>query len=465
MKSLHAKLLASFAVLLGAVLTLAGVLAYRVAATRQADDVTRIAKDKAVIYSKWVNIYAPQFDELATKKMEAQKQGFYLALFGPEGERLGQSRNCPLELQLSPATRAQAEPLEAPIVENVVAGSGDTLCTATYPVVSWRGQGRQTVAWAMAAVPLNALDTRLAGLKMWMLAGGSTVWILSILMLFYFSRQWQRSLRVVAEMAGHIDTRNLTKQRLFVPSEDPEVARLARTFNDLLDRLEQAYKTEQRFVADASHELRTPLTILRGEIEVALRKSRSAEDYAEVLKSSKEEIERMSRLVENLLALAHADAGEAIAKRQTVDVALLSRQVCKKLQPLADQKKIAVHIDATEPAEVSGDAVALDRVISNLVENAIRYSPEGEQVNVRTESNGAHVKIEVSDTGEGIHAEHVPQIFDRFYRVDKARSRDFGGAGLGLSIVKAMVEAHGGRIEAHSELGQGSTFTVWLPRS
>jgi heavy metal sensor kinase len=296
-----------------------------------------------------------------------------------------------------------------------------------------------------------------------MLIGGGSAWVFSVLMLYYFSRQWQRSLRVVAEMAGQIDTRNLTKQRLFVPSEDAEVARLARTFNDLLDRLEASYKTEQRFVADASHELRTPLTVLRGEIEVALRKVRSAEDYGEVLKSSKEEIERMSRLVENLLALAHADAGEAIGKREIVDLALVSREVCKKLLPLADAKRIALQVDAAEPAEVSGDSLALDRIIFNLVENAIRYSPPDEEVTVRTVADETRVKVEVVDTGQGIPAEQLAHIFDRFYRVDKARSRDFGGAGLGLSIAKSLVEAHGGRIEVHSELGKGSRFTVWLP--
>ena len=218
-------------------------------------------------------------------------------------------------------------------------------------------------------------------------------------------------------------------------------------------------------MADASHELRTPLTILRGEIEVALRRPRSPEEYAEVLQSSREEIERLSRLTDNLLTLARADAGETLAHREPVDVAVVARDVCRKLAPLSAQRKVPLACEAPDPAMVSGDAVALEQMIFNLVENALRYTPPGERATVRVAARDSEVTVEVADHGSGIPPEHLPHLFERFYRVDKARSREFGGAGLGLSIVKTLVEAHRGHIEVRSEVGQGSTFAVRLPRS
>jgi len=200
-------------------------------------------------------------------------------------------------------------------------------------------------------------------------------------------------------------------------------------------------------------------------MDVALRRPRSHEEYTDVLQSSREEIERLSRLADNLLTLARADAGEALARREPVDVADVAADVCRKLAPLSEQRKVPLVCDAPEAAMVSGDAVALERVIFNLAENALRYTPPGEGATVRVTASDGEVVVEVADRGSGISAEHLAHLFERFYRVDKARSREFGGAGLGLSIVRTFAEAHGGRVEVRSEVGRGSTFTVRLPRS
>ncbi|MGV3661726.1 MAG: sensor histidine kinase [Prosthecobacter sp.] len=288
-------------------------------------------------------------------------------------------------------------------------------------------------------------------------AGAAAAWFLS--------KQWLRSVATLEEAARGLSTSELGKRRLFVPSDDEELAALAASFNHLLDRLEAAHTGQQRFTADASHELRTPLTVLRGEIEVALRKPRSAEEYRAVLVSNKEEIERLSRLTENMLALAQVDVGDAIAQRESLRVDDLCQSVAAKLHPLAVSQSIdlAVEDASQEPPVIAGDRIAIERVLHNLIENAIRYSPSGEHVLVRTSRSGNEVRIEVIDHGSGIAPEHVPHLFERFYRVDKARSRAHGGSGLGLSIVQALVEAHQGSVSVDSTVGRGSTFTVRLP--
>ena len=236
---------------------------------------------------------------------------------------------------------------------------------------------------------------------------------------------------------------------------------MAEAINRLLDDVEAANARQQQFVADASHELRTPLTVLRGEIEVALRRPRSAEDYRDVLTSSGEEIDKLSRLTDNLLVLARADAGQLASHREPVDLPALARSVIARLGAAAAEKKLALRLDAMPAVTVQGDAASLERALSNLVENAIAYCPAGEEISVTCVTDGGMAGLRVSDTGPGIPPEHAARIFDRFYRVSRSRSRE--GAGLGLAIVKAIAEAHGGRVTLASRSGHGCVFTLELP--
>lgn len=321
------------------------------------------------------------------------------------------------------------------------------------------------ICYAQHAVRLSERDAPLYRLVFWLAGCSVAALLLAWLGIDYLIRQWISPLAALSETARKVDLGNLSRQRLFAPPDAPELVQLANTFNELLDRVEAAHVSQHRFVADASHELRTPLTILRGEIDVALRRPRSPDEYAEVLQSGREEIERLSRLTENLLTLARADAGEALVRKGPVDVTAIAREVCRMLAPLSGQRNVALTCEATEQAVVSGDAVALEQLVFNLAENALRYTPPGEGATVRVIRADAEIIVEVEDHGSGISVEHLPHLFERFYRVDKARSREFGGAGLGLSIVKTLVEAHAGRVEARSEVGMGSTFTVRLPRA
>jgi signal transduction histidine kinase len=220
---------------------------------------------------------------------------------------------------------------------------------------------------------------------------------------------------------------------------------------------------QHRFVGDAAHELGTPLAVLRGEIDIALRRERTTDEYRAALASCREEIERLSRLSENLLALATADSGQTLLHAVPCDAAALVRGVQARFARLAAERNIILTVSAPETLPWVADQLAIEQVLGNLVTNALRHTPSGESVVLSVAAEGGVMIFVVADTGEGIPPAHLPLIFDRFHRVDKARSRAGGGAGLGLAIVKTLVEAHGGTVSVESELGQGTRFTVRLP--
>ncbi len=266
----------------------------------------------------------------------------------------------------------------------------------------------------------------------------------------------------MAERARTITASNLA-ERLPVENADDEFGRLATVFNETFARLESSFEQLRRFTADASHELRTPLTAIRAVGEVGLREPRSAEQYREIIGSMLEEVDRLAQLVESLLTLSRADAGRIVLKPESFDLAALARDVAGHLGVLAEEKKQRLDVDAAAPVPVTADRAILRLAVLNLVDNAVKYSPAGSDVHVLVESRDGTATLAVLDSGPGIPREHLSRVFDRFHRVDAARSREVGGAGLGLSIARWAVEAHGGRIEVRSEEGEGSTFTIVLP--
>ena len=268
----------------------------------------------------------------------------------------------------------------------------------------------------------------------------------------------------MAETARRITAASLSA-RLPVENTGDEFGRLATVFNETLARLEAAFEQLRRFTADASHELRSPLTGMRSVGEVALQRSLTAQGYREVIGSMLEEVDRLTRLVENLLLLTRADAGRIPMTRALVDLRELVAGVVDSLRVLADEKDQRLTIDVAPRVMAECDAGVLRQGVTNLLYNAIKYTPTKGEIRVvvtPTESGG--VSIDVRDTGPGIAAAHRERIFERFYRVDDARSRESGGTGLGLAIARWAVEANGGRIEVQSDEGHGSVFRIVLPR-
>jgi two-component system OmpR family sensor kinase len=250
-------------------------------------------------------------------------------------------------------------------------------------------------------------------------------------------------------------------QRVPVPEERDEIGRLALTFNEMLSRLQQAFSTQRQFLADASHELRSPLTAIRANVETLRRGGETDPvERDETLRVVEREVGRMGRLVDDLLSLARADAGqEPVRTRLSLDALLL--EVYHQQRPLAGRVRLT--LGEFEPVEIDGDPDRLKQLLLNLVDNALRHTPAGGTVTLDLIHRDSEAVVRVRDTGPGISPEHLPHIFERFYRIDSARTREAGGTGLGLAISREIAEAHGGRIEVESTIGTGTTFTVVLP--
>lgn len=251
-------------------------------------------------------------------------------------------------------------------------------------------------------------------------------------------------------------------RRIEVHSDD-ELGRLASTLNQMMERLESAMDRQRQFTADASHELRTPLSVIEAESTLALRKERTGDDYQKSLESISQETAYMSVMIDKLLFLARSDAGKEQLNLEEVNLREVLDQLASDIGVLCQEKGLQFHLGSLEKLVVRGDRTRLKQLFRNLLENAIRYTPSGGSISVSAVRQERTALIAVRDTGIGIPAEHLPHIFERFYRVDKARSRADGGAGLGLSICQHITEVHGGRIEVESRVSEGSTFSVFLP--
>ncbi len=251
--------------------------------------------------------------------------------------------------------------------------------------------------------------------------------------------------------------------RLVVANPRDEIGRLAETFNATLARLEESFVRTRRFSVNISHELRTPLTILQGNTEIGLKCANEPDEFRDILQSNLDEISRMSNILERLLELSRADEGKLALVIEELELSAFIRELVLEMQPLAAEKKIVLSCAAADRLNVQGDRKRLYQLLAALVDNAIRYTPAGGDVLVTLEGDAGRAKVSVRDSGVGIAMEDLPHIFDRFYRVDEARNRAHGGSGLGLSLAKSFVLAHGGQIEVESAPGQGSIFTVYLP--
>jgi len=280
---------------------------------------------------------------------------------------------------------------------------------------------------------------------------------------YWLSRQALRPVDRITRAAQEINSSNLAK-RLDVPRTGDELQRLTETLNSMLGRLESAFSRITQFTADASHELRTPLALMRTTTEVSLRTSQDVADYREAQQEVLLELEKTSSLVEKLMVLARADAGVETLQRAPVNVAECLRNACKDGKVLAETKQVnfAQHIDV-QNVLMEADSQALHRLFLILLDNAVKYTLPGGSITVTLTANNGSAVTEFKDTGIGINADDLPHIFDRFYRADKARSRDIGGVGLGLSIARWVAEAHRGSIEVESTPGAGSIFRVRLP--
>ena len=281
---------------------------------------------------------------------------------------------------------------------------------------------------------------------------------------YWLARRALAPVDTITQTARSLSADNLSS-RLSVPRTSDEIERLSMTLNEMLERLEAAFRRVSRFTADASHELRTPLAVMRTTAEVALRAPDEQGEARAALEQILAEVERTSHLTENLLLLAKADSGAGALQRQRVDLTNAVGEACTQAGVLARVKglTLAAQLPGEDRLWVSGDPHALRRLFLILLDNAVKYTPAGGRIDVTVREHGESAVGEVRDSGIGIASDDLPHVFDRFYRADRARSREHGGAGLGLAIARWIAESHGGAISVASEVERGSRFEVRLP--
>jgi heavy metal sensor kinase len=278
---------------------------------------------------------------------------------------------------------------------------------------------------------------------------------------YHLARRSLVPLEVMASRAEQITAANL-QQRLPVENPSDEVGHLARVFNSVLDRLQESFERLKRFTSDASHELRTPLSAIRSVGEVGLQRSETPADYQDTIGSMLEEVNRLTRLVENLLEISRADAGQVQPGLAVISPLDVVREVATVLDVLVEEKALQLSLSGDEHVSVKGDRLLLRQALMNVLHNAVKYTPAGGRISVQVTEHSGFGVVQITDSGPGIPVEHRTKVFDRFYRTDTARARDTGGAGLGLSIARWALQVQGGEIKVDDSV-EGTAFRIQLP--
>jgi len=397
-------------------------------------------------------------DDEIKEHLAPEINGTFIRITRSDGSKLyesGPPRDSSFDPANVSATRADINQ-ESSRVERMEGGSG--LLIATVPFTLPDGTRFVIETGAL----LNQSESVLHGLLLTFAVGLPVFVAIAIAGGYFLMKRALLPVGEITRTAEQITSRRLS-ERLPVAATGDELEALSVALNKMIARIEHSFRHINRFTADASHELRTPLTVLRGELEAIARRPKLDEDVRETVGSALEETERLSKIVESLLSISRLDAGEALSTPERFDLAELAASTAEQMRLLADDKRVTLQCDVRGRAEIDGDPGRLKQVVVNLLDNAIKYTSNGGKVSLTVSTTNGNAVLEVSDTGIGIPAESIPHVFGRFYRVDKARSRQMGGTGLGLSIVKAICTAHGGRVSAESIEGQGSRFTVELP--
>jgi two-component system heavy metal sensor histidine kinase CusS len=330
-------------------------------------------------------------------------------------------------------------------------------------IIGVRVQGPKDELTVQVARSLASFDHQSRELLLTFLLTGPLTLLLAVAGGYFLAARTLAPVDLITGTARQITAERLSR-RIEVLNPDDELGALAQTLNRMIERLERSFAEMQRFTADAAHELRTPLAVIRNEAEVALRAQRSPEEYGRVLENLLEEVNRLSHVAEQLLFLSRQDAGLHPPAREEVPVDELLQEVSGNMQLVAQEKGVLLTLADNASCRIVSDPRRLRRVLYNLLDNAIKYTGCGGRVTVRGTLREDRWTVSIADTGVGIPTEHLPHVFERFYRVDPARTGDGHGAGLGLAICGSVIEALGGSIALESIVGQGTTVSVTLPR-
>jgi len=465
-KSIRSRLTAWYVTLLAIILILFSVLLNYFLAKRLHESVDNSLTVSATVVAtsatmRLGNSPLPGLNQLFEQFMNQGNLNKFYRIYDGSGNVGSRSKNISAS-QFPLSQPAYADALEGKnSYETFTVGGQQPIRVITMPILF---EGK-LINLVQVGTSLEAVQETLRNLKIFLFTAVPSVLILAALFLRFMARRALKPISRIIDTAREIGQGQELSKRIPVLKIKDELGQLALTFNEMMNRLENSFAQMRQFSSDASHELRTPLTVLKGQNELILSKQRKPEEYQEVISSNLEEINYMSKVLEDLFVLSKSDENQVNLDYKPVDLRALVEEVCKHAEILAEEKNIKIIIAFLEPIEIKGDEVRLRQMVWNVLQNGIKYTQQGGELKISLQNEVDFALLTIQDTGIGIPEEDLPLIFNRFYRVDKARTRDEGGSGLGLSICRQIAEAHKGKIEVESKLGVGTRFKICLPNS
>ena len=465
-KSIRSRLTAWYVTLLAIILILFSVLLNYFLAKRLHESVDNSLTVSATVVAtsatmRLGNSPLPGLNQLFEQFMNQGNLNKFYRIYDGSGNVGSRSKNISAS-QFPLSQPAYADALEGKnSYETFTVGGQQPIRVITMPILF---EGK-LINLVQVGTSLEAVQETLRNLKIFLFTAVPSVLILAALFARFMAKRALKPISRIIDTAREIGQGQELSKRIPVLKIKDELGQLALTFNEMMNRLENSFAQMRQFSSDASHELRTPLTVLKGQNELILSKQRKPEEYQEVISSNLEEINYMSKVLEDLFVLSKSDENQVNLDYKPVDLRALVEEVCKHAEILAEEKNIKIIIAFLEPIEIKGDEVRLRQMVWNVLQNGIKYTQQGGELKISLQNEGDFALLTIQDTGIGIPEEDLPLIFNRFYRVDKARTRDEGGSGLGLSICRQIAEAHKGKIEVESKLGVGTRFKICLPNS
>lgn len=354
---------------------------------------------------------------------------------------------------------SQWGPVKTGVSTQAIPGDDERWRVYTQPILDPAGN---EIGWIQAGQTLESMTDSLQDFR------DQLLWLLPLILGlaglggFFLAGRMLQPIDRITRTAAEIEARDLS-QRITYQGPADEIGRLAQTFDRMLERLREAFVRERRFTSDAAHELRTPLTVLKGQLEVTLSRTRTNAEYQQTLHDLSTQVERLIRLSNALLFLSRSDQKQLAWEPTRLNLSDLLEVTIEQIYPLADERDLVVNTHISPELPVYGDTDHLIRLFLNLLDNAVKYTPSDGEIRLQATRTPSGAQVVISNSGPGIPAEHLPHIFERFYRVETDRSSQSGGSGLGLAIAREIVHLHGGEIHLDSAPGQGVTVTIYLP--
>ena len=463
-KSIRSRLTAWYILLLGIILILFSVFLNYFLSKRLYESVDNSLTVSATVVAtsavmKFNRSPLPGLDQFFEQFMGASNLNKFYRIYDGSGNVGSRSNN--IDASKFPLSqKAYADALSGTnSYETFLVDGKHPIRVITMPIL----REKKLVNLVQVGTSLEAVKETLRNLRIFLFTAVPSVLVFATLFARFLARRALKPISKIIKTARDIGQGQELSQRIPVFKVQDELGQLALTFNEMMDRLENSFAQMRQFSSDASHELRTPLTVLQGQNELVLSKLRDPKEYQEVIISNLEEIKYMSKVLEDLFVLSRSDENQVLLNYKRMDLRDLVEEVCRHAEILAEEKDISIVIAFLEQVKINGDEVRLRQMVWNILHNGIKYTQPGGELKVSLLEESGFALLSIQDTGIGIPEKDLPFIFDRFYRVDKARSKDEGGSGLGLSICRHIAEAHKGKIKVESKPGLGTRFKIHIP--